>query len=106
MDRRTQKILEDFRDPGAMTMEEVRERIGVREANPAEFLAAKERKRAIERDEADKAAAKDAWLRAGGDARDFDREWEQISTAAKRQQMEQEQKAARESFQRYGRERF
>lgn len=106
MDRKTERILSDFRSPDELTPDELRERFAAREKYPAEYLQAQERRDALARDEEDRAAALDSWIRSGGDPKVFDKEWKTISTEAKRIRMQEAQQAARLSFAKYGRERF
>jgi len=106
MQSREEKLAQDLRGPKELTIEEIRERLAAREAHPQLYLQARQRQAAIERDEQDRQAARDVWLRHGGNAKDFEAEWATISRESKRIQMLQEQQAARESFRRYGRERF
>lgn len=73
MDYRTKRLLEDFRSPDELSADEVRARLQARANHPAEYLAAQERREALRRDEADRAAAKDVWLRHGGDPKSFTR---------------------------------
>jgi len=68
-------------------MEEIRERLAARDKHPDLYLAARQRQAALEREAVDREDARAAWLRSGGDPRAFDREWGEISTAAKRQAM-------------------
>ena len=106
MDRKTEKLLSDFRDADQLSADEVRARLAARERYPAEFLAARQRQASVERDEVDRASARDAWLRAGGVPKEFDREWESISTAAKKQAMLQQEQAAHDRAWRITREGF
>src|SRR5215207_4261325 len=106
MDRKTEKLLSDFRDADQLSADEVRARLAVREQYPSEYLAAQERRASQERDESDRVAAREQWLRLGGDERSFSREWESISTAAKRQAILQEEQAARAASWQSTRENF
>ena len=106
MDYRTERLLNDFRDADELDADEVRARLQARSEHPDLYLAAQERRASQERDEQDRAEALDSWLRAGGDPKGFDKEWSAISTEAKRIQMLEREHAARESFERYGRENF
>jgi hypothetical protein len=60
----------------------------------------------MRRDEEDRAAAFDSWLRSGGDEKAFDREWEAISTEAKRIRMQEASAQAHADAMRREWERF
>ena len=106
MQSKSERLAQDLRPPEQLTLDEIRERLVAQDKHPDLYLRARRRQEAIKRDEADREAARESWLRSGGDPQSFDREWEKISTEAKRLGMEQEQREARESSERYARESF
>jgi len=106
MQSKSERLAQDLRDPKELTTQEIAERFAARDKHPDLYLQAKQREAALKREAVEREDARAAWLRSGGDPKAFDREWETISTEAKRIQMLQEQKAAREDAWRYAREGF
>jgi hypothetical protein len=66
------------RGPDAMSLDETKQALAWKDANPADALAISRQHEARAREADDREALKATWLIQGGDAKAFEREWPKL----------------------------
>jgi hypothetical protein len=83
--------------PDALTMDETKAALEWRDANPAGAHRVRERLNTERLEAAQREDARAEWLRQGGDAKDFDSVYGELSAERKKEALRQMDEAAREA---------